>query len=745
MRHHFYASMMVYLALIMGFSSHLLAQEDFWIQTGGPGEGGFSVAAENSSGHIYVVNLERSLYRSLNSGQSWEKIIKPNGSELYSIVIDSADRIYCGTFRGLYWSDDSGSSWQRSTQIQSPVEALALNSDDHIFVAVKDSCSYRSIYHLDNQDDIWSHILQSLEIFDDGTEDCVLHLEIDNLNNIYCYYYSADSEYSMMDGTILRSNNNGQSWTDVEYPGGYLDGLCAGNNGLVLAGSAGDDVLYRSTDYGDIWVGLTQYPGIDAWPIAINSQGTIFASSNHPNLPGFYRSNDIGDSWDTLNFNGMPFASPRALFINSEDHIFAGKEIVCETDISNYGILKSSDNCDTWVESDTGFPPNQFVHSLGINSVGSLFALSDRKLYTSSTEGDTWEYLVCPEVDKWGEIMIDSGDRLYLYSSASESYRSDNTGIDWEPLGLSNLTCMVEIYGGVLVAHEYVGGGLYQSLDQGDNWELMDIPTSFDVTCMSISPVGDLLVGGVNNLYQYQSQNNTWFDMNEPCTPKLAVSNSSGSAIFVSGYLDGECLFKSLDNGLSWTEISHPSPGNQIYRLVPNSQNELYAVICDTNQALYWYHGYGIYRSHDSGETWVELNEGLSDLDVMTLIFNSEGVAFAGTSHHGVFRSLESTTAFDDGMPILSHSLKLQTFPNPFNPVTTISYDLPEHSEVTLTVYDVTGREMVTLQNEEHPAGHYEVRWNGVDDSGNQVSTGVYFARLQAGNYSKTIKMVLLR
>jgi aminopeptidase N len=87
----------------------------------------------------------------------------------------------------------------------------------------------------------------------------------------------------------------------------------------------------------------------------------------------------------------------------------------------------------------------------------------------------------------------------------------------------------------------------------------------------------------------------------------------------------------------------------------------------------------------------------------------------------------------------------VQNYPNPFNPSTTISYDLPEQSEVSLTVYDLKGREVTTLQNQPQPAGHYEVQWNGVNDSGDPISTGVYFARLQVGDYSKTIKMVYLK
>jgi len=86
-----------------------------------------------------------------------------------------------------------------------------------------------------------------------------------------------------------------------------------------------------------------------------------------------------------------------------------------------------------------------------------------------------------------------------------------------------------------------------------------------------------------------------------------------------------------------------------------------------------------------------------------------------------------------------------QAYPNPFNPTTTISYDLPEQVRTKLTVFDIRGQEILTLQDASQAAGNYEVQWNGMDQSGNQVRTSVYFCRLRAGSYSKTIKMVYLR
>ncbi len=86
-----------------------------------------------------------------------------------------------------------------------------------------------------------------------------------------------------------------------------------------------------------------------------------------------------------------------------------------------------------------------------------------------------------------------------------------------------------------------------------------------------------------------------------------------------------------------------------------------------------------------------------------------------------------------------------KAYPNPFNPSTFIKYELPEWSTVTLNVYDIQGRIVRTLINEVKPAGRYETKWNGTDESGKQVNGGMYVARLHANNYSQVIKMIYLR
>ncbi len=86
-----------------------------------------------------------------------------------------------------------------------------------------------------------------------------------------------------------------------------------------------------------------------------------------------------------------------------------------------------------------------------------------------------------------------------------------------------------------------------------------------------------------------------------------------------------------------------------------------------------------------------------------------------------------------------------QNFPNPFNPETEISYELPKDAHVTLTVYNLLGQRVKTLVDESQGVGRHNVRWGGRDDSGEEVASGVYFYKIQAGDFTVTKKMVLIR
>jgi len=86
-----------------------------------------------------------------------------------------------------------------------------------------------------------------------------------------------------------------------------------------------------------------------------------------------------------------------------------------------------------------------------------------------------------------------------------------------------------------------------------------------------------------------------------------------------------------------------------------------------------------------------------------------------------------------------------QNYPNPFNPSTTISYDLPVRSDVQLEVYNLMGQRVRTLVDATQSPGRHRVEWNGRDDAGNPVGSGVYFYKLKSGNQVTTKKMVLVK
>ncbi|RPI60379.1 MAG: T9SS C-terminal target domain-containing protein, partial [Ignavibacteriales bacterium] len=104
----------------------------------------------------------------------------------------------------------------------------------------------------------------------------------------------------------------------------------------------------------------------------------------------------------------------------------------------------------------------------------------------------------------------------------------------------------------------------------------------------------------------------------------------------------------------------------------------------------------------------------------------------------------------DEGF--IPNEFSLSAYPNPFNPSTSIRYSIPnvtlslvEGSRVQLIIYDVLGNQITTLVNEEKPSGTYEVIWNGKNDSGNNVSSGIYFVRIQANQQFKNLKLMLLK
>ena len=86
-----------------------------------------------------------------------------------------------------------------------------------------------------------------------------------------------------------------------------------------------------------------------------------------------------------------------------------------------------------------------------------------------------------------------------------------------------------------------------------------------------------------------------------------------------------------------------------------------------------------------------------------------------------------------------------QNYPNPFNPITKIDYTLPTRSLVSISIYNVLGHEVRRLVNEVRDYGYHTAEWDGKDNNGNDVASGVYFTTMISKNYIQTKKMLLLK
>ena len=108
--------------------------------------------------------------------------------------------------------------------------------------------------------------------------------------------------------------------------------------------------------------------------------------------------------------------------------------------------------------------------------------------------------------------------------------------------------------------------------------------------------------------------------------------------------------------------------------------------------------------------------------------------------------TVESIVGIDEPAENIPTSFALdQNYPNPFNPGTEISFALPVKSDVDLTIYDILGRQVKTLISGELDAGYHSVAWNGDDGSGKSVSSGIYFYKIETGDFRMTRKMIMLK
>ena len=127
--------------------------------------------------------------------------------------------------------------------------------------------------------------------------------------------------------------------------------------------------------------------------------------------------------------------------------------------------------------------------------------------------------------------------------------------------------------------------------------------------------------------------------------------------------------------------------------------------------------------------------------DVSARDVNTYEVTVCGTGYAMLSVALELTDTF-----IIPNQYKLyQNYPNPFNPSTVLQYDVPELSQISLTLYDLSGREINQLVKETQQPGLKTVVWDGKDFMGNRMGAGIYIYQLKSGYYVESKKMIFVK
>jgi hypothetical protein len=400
--------------------------------------------------------------------------------------------------------------------------------------------------------------------------------------------------------------------------------------------------------------------------------------------------------------------------------------------------------------------------------------------------------LNCP--CQWSQVLNNSGgtndfralatDNDYIYAATVSSgtmpglYRSSNNGINWTLVSLqSSGAKYLEKNGNVLIAVSDLGNILMYSTNQGLNWTNTSYTNTLDLSgnafklfAVSQSVVIKSTSSGINwiqlpmnglaapfcvasrdsfvfasnsvgVMFRISDNTSNWVNVNSGLPTPVEYSvwdiNTAGQSVFCSVYATGGTgvnsgIYRTTNNGSNWVKVTFAS--GYTYNLGHNIfVMDSVLLYCALNT---------LYLSTNNGNNWTSKFGNLPYNTSVNTFTHKGDYVYTGTSN-GVWRMPKSV--FLTGIKIISNSVPEnfsleQNYPNPFNAVTKIQFKVESYKFVKLIVFDLIGREVATLVNQELQPGTYEISL----DAGN-LTSGIYFYRLTARNFSETKKLILLK
>jgi len=399
------------------------------------------------------------------------------------------------------------------------------------------------------------------------------------------------------------------------------------------------------------------------------------------------------------------------------------------------------------------------MYAMGTGCDDGCYADTSRFL-RSLDGGETWDSISSLGAGS-GALKVDPSSSRILYAShpglgdGNEICVSVDGGVTW--------TCPHVNFGDPFVEIDPVdrrtiwkglSNALWYSTDQGSSWQWTHDSVEGTISSLAIDPTNDSIMWATEN---YQVRKST--DRGTTFTPVMAISwlvnhvaidPQHPNTVYVSSWDTLGGMWKTTDGGYSWNDDNGDLPiadrGTFCIAIDPRNPQTIFRGSISLTGAQIP----RLFRSTDGGEHWSGFSVGMpsngTGIEVI-LLDTARNKIFAGTGGYdssGIYicdNCLSSPTGvWPEPAPIPHEFALYQNYPNQFNPITTIHYDLPKSVHVRLTISDVLGREVATLVNELQPSGSKSKQFNST-----ALPSGVYFYRIVAGDFVQTKKMVLMK
>ena len=374
-----------------------------------------------------------------------------------------------------------------------------------------------------------------------------------------------------------------------------------------------------------------------------------------------------------------------------------------------------------WVQMPNGLGTTKDILRFAVIG-NNILAGGEGGLYLTTNNGNNWNN-VAPNIPAAQSFAI-IGNIIFA-GNESGVHLSTNGGINWSQTSFNYFTMSLTSISNYLFAGT-LSNGLHYSTNNGTNWNVLipSLPTIF-----GLATSGSNIVMGLSATSGIQYSSNfgaNWIytNINNNTIYKL---DAFGNNVFAITDYYGAYL--STNNGANFGGIY----GNNANAFTMHDSN---IFVGTTNS--------GVYLSTNMGMNWTQKNQGFgTGLILIRDMCISNNYIFAAWMNKSVWRRsypeiLMGIRNISSQIPTL-FSLK-QNYPNPFNPITKIQFDVMKTENVKITVFDIAGKELEVLVDKRMQPGTYEVEW-----SGEKYASGIYFYRMQAGDYVETRKMVLMK